>query len=251
MNHEIYALHFGDKRSTRGEFLFRERSQEELIISFYLWVVLGGREPLVYDVGFDEAQGQARGLHAYRDRTKLLAQIGVDPTRVETVVMSHVHWDHWAGYSLFPNAKFLVQDAEIRFWRGPAVRHQVVASSANRQALDAIETLEHTGRITRLFGKREALWDGLEVVPLPGHTPGLQALLVQTARGPRMLASDALHFFENYRDRKPVQVTMNMPDALEAFATIAELVGDDVVGGHDPRDCDRFETVASGVLRIA
>ena len=66
-----------------------------------------------------------------------------------------------------------------------------------------------------------------------------------------MLASDALHFFENYRDRKPVQVTMNMPDALEAFATIAELVGDDVVGGHDPRDCDRFETVASGVLRIA
>jgi glyoxylase-like metal-dependent hydrolase (beta-lactamase superfamily II) len=232
MNHEIYALHFGDKRSTRGEFLFRERSQEELIISFYLWVVLGGGEPLVYDVGFDEAQGAARGLHMYRDRTKMLAQIDVDPARVNTVVMSHVHWDHWAGYPLFPNAQFLVQDAEIRFWRGPAARHQLVASSANLQALDAIDTLERSGRIRRLFGRRETL-------------------LVQTAGGPRMLASDALHFFENYRDRKPVQVTMDIPGALDAFDVIAELVGDDVIGGHDPHDYERFETVAPGILRIA
>ena len=251
MIHEVYALHFGEKLSTRSEFLYRDPSHAPLTISFYIWVVLGGPEPLLYDVGFDAAQGRARSLSDYRDRSELLAHLGLEPAGIKTIVMSHLHWDHWAGYELFPSATFLVQDAEVAFWSGRARRHSLITSSANLAALDAVAALNAAGRVRMLDGAREDLWPGLRIVPLPGHTPGLQALLVETARGPVMLASDALHYLENYRLRRPVQVTMNFPDALDAYDTIAELVGDDVVGGHDPADRTRFAEVAPGVHRIA
>ena len=66
-----------------------------------------------------------------------------------------------------------------------------------------------------------------------------------------MLASDALHYYENYTQRRPVQVTMNVPQALDAYDTISYLVGDDVVGGHDPLDQTRFSETARGIYRIA
>jgi hypothetical protein len=40
--HQIYALHLGNKSSTRSEFLHRDPSHDPLTISFYFWVVLGG-----------------------------------------------------------------------------------------------------------------------------------------------------------------------------------------------------------------
>ena len=251
MIHEVYALHFGEKQSTRGEFLYRDASPGPLTISFYIWVVLGGPEPVLYDVGFDAEQGQARSLSAYHDRTALLGRLGIAPADFRTIVMSHLHWDHWAGYELFPNATFLVQESEVEFWNGRARRHKLITSSANIAALDAVTTLNVAGRVRMLDGSRDDLWPGLRIVPLPGHTPGLQALLIDTARGPVMLASDALHYFENYQLRRPVQVTMNFPDALDAYDTIAELVGDEVVGGHDPADRTRFTEIAPGVHRIA
>lgn len=251
MIHEIYALHIGDKRSVRSEFLFRDSSHGLLTISFYIWLVLGGPEPLLYDVAFDAEQARARSLHSYNDRTELLAHFGLVPNDFKTIVMSHLHWDHWAGYELFPNATFVMQRNEVTFWQGPAARHRLISSSANVAALDAVTSLRTAGRVRLLDGTRETLWPGLEIVPLPGHTPGLHALLVETERGPVMLASDALHYMENYTLRRPVQVTMNFPQALDAFDTIEALVGNDVVGGHDPLDQTRFAEAAKAIYRIA
>lgn len=251
MKHRVYSLHLGDKQSTRGEFLYRDASHDPLTISFYFWLVLGGPEPIVYDVGFDADQARERGVSGYRDRDALLAAVGLVARDVRTVVMSHLHWDHWAGYGLFERATFLVQGAELDFWRGPGTRHELIAYSANMKALRAADDLERAGRLRRLDGGSTELWSGLQIVPLPGHTPGLQALLIETERGPVMLASDALHFLENYTRRRPVQVTMNVPQALDAYDAIAALVGDDVVGGHDPADRVRFPQEAPGVYRIA
>lgn len=251
MIHRIYALHLGDKLTTRGEFLFRERSNDPLTISFYLWAVLGGPEPILYDVGFNADHARERSLHVYHERDALLAGVGLAAPDVRTIVMSHLHWDHWSGYEYFSDATFLVQESEVAFWEGPSARHALIASSANLRALAAVEGLRAMDRLRPLPAREHDLWPGLRIVPLSGHTPGLQALLVETERGPVMLASDALHYYENYTKRRPAQVTMDFPGALDAFDRIAALVGDDVIGGHDPSDTTRFERVAEGVYRIA
>lgn len=248
--HQIYALHLGNKSSTRSEFLHRDPSHDPLTISFYFWVVLGGREPLIFDVGFDANHAAARGVQGYRERPAMLDALGVRPAEVRTVVMSHLHWDHWSGYALFANATFLVQSTEVAFWNGPAVRHPLIMYSANQRALEALTNLKVAGRVGVVDGPKE-LWPGLRIVPLAGHTPGLQGLLVETERGPVMMASDACHFYENYERRRPAQVTMDLPAALDAFDVIHKLAGDDMIAGHDPSDLRRYAEVAPGVHRIA
>ena len=124
-------------------------------------------------------------------------------------------------------------------------------ASANRKALGALVDLESAGRIRKLNGV-EQLWPGLRIVPVGGHTPGLQILTVETENGSVVLASDALHFYENYERRRPVQVTLDFLRALEAFDSIEALAGGNlVVAGHDPADCSRFRQIADGILQIA
>lgn len=251
-DYQVYALHVGDKRTVRSEFLYRERSQEELIVSFYFWVVLGGPQALVYDVSFDAGHAERRGLHLYRDRSGLLGGIGVDPAAVRTVVMSHLHWDHWSGYELFPNATFIIQRSESAFWTGRAARYDAVMASASRPALEALLRLIFEGRVELIEGAKE-LWPGLRIVPVGGHTPGIQILVVETARGVVVLANDTMHFYENYEKRRPAQVTMNYPEALYALETVRALASSEelIVAGHDPLLRSRFPEEAPGIYRIA
>lgn len=231
--------------------MYREPSNDPIIISFYFWVVLGGPEPIVYDVAFDSDHASSRGLYEYRDRAQMLGRLGLNPNDVGTVVMSHLHWDHWCGHKLFPNARFLVQEAEVAFWTGRAVRHALIMESANTEALETLSRLNMAGRIRFLHGEKQ-LWPGLRLLPVGGHTPGLQVMAVDAERGKVVLASDTLHFYENYNRRRPVQVTLDIPQALEAFDMLEELAaGGTIVAGHDPADCEMFEQVADGVYRIA
>lgn len=251
MKHEVYALHVGDKMTTRCQFLYREASAEPLTISFYFWAVLGGPEPVLFDLGFGAEHAEARGVGAYSDPVELLRELGVSAEDVRTVVVSHLHWDHWSGFERFSNATFLLQRAEAEFWQSRARSQKLIMYSANAAALDQVGSLSAAGRIRLLDGEQQ-LWPGLRIVPLGGHTPGLQALAVTTAAGTVVLASDALHFYENYERRLPAQVTMDFPRALEAFEIIEGLATPNyVIAGHDSADCTRFSRVADGVFRVA
>ncbi len=118
MTYQVYALHVGDRDTTRCQFLYRDPSHEKLTISFYFWLILGGPEPLVVDTTFDAAQAKRRGLDFYRDRTDLLRAAGVAPQEVRTVLLSHLHWDHCAGHALFSEAEFRLHRRELDFWNG-------------------------------------------------------------------------------------------------------------------------------------
>jgi len=65
-------------------------------------------------------EAQRRTVARYRERRELLAACGVIPEDVKTVFVTHLHYDHWAGYELFPNATYFIQEREIAFWQGRA-----------------------------------------------------------------------------------------------------------------------------------
>src|SRR2546421_202395 len=53
---------------------------------------------------------------------------GIDPVRIDTILISHFHPDHIFGLMeketnkpVFPNAEIVVSDAEYKFWTDPAV----------------------------------------------------------------------------------------------------------------------------------
>ena len=44
---------------------------------------------------------------------------GVDPADIRDVIFTHLHWDHCSNVNLFPNARFTVQDEELRYAVSP------------------------------------------------------------------------------------------------------------------------------------
>ncbi len=120
------------------------------------------------------------GPYAYRPILQgRLKRLGIDPAAIDTVVLSHVHWDCAANADLFPNAQVLIHERELAYADAP-------------QTHDA-RTQGYIGRVLRklrlspISGEQD-IAEGLRLVELPGHTPGSMGLLV----GRALLAGDAV-----------------------------------------------------------
>ena len=62
-----------------------------------------------------------------------------------------------------------------------------------------------------------------------------------TAGGPVILASDAVHYYEELERDRPFSIVASLADMYAAFDQIRELAaGARVVAGHDPLVAERF-----------
>jgi len=250
--YEVYALKYGEKEFEACQFFYREPSHEKITLYFYLWCLLGGPFPILIDTGFTREDAEVREVSKYINPTTLLSKIGVDALEVPLVLVTHLHWDHWGGYSLFPRATFWVQRKEVSFFTGPVARYEVYQRVTNPNALSELVRLNYSGRILLVEGAREVV-PGVKVHWVGGHTAGTQIVTVRTARGEVVLTSDASHFYRNMERRQPVQIITNLPQMMRAFEKIEELAGskDLIVVGHDPEVLNRFQQVEEGIIRIA
>ncbi len=250
--YQVYALKCGERDTTACEFFYREPSHAPITLHFFVWLVLGGPHPVLVDTGFGEDDAAQRGIREYTSPGAMVARMGVRPEEVPVVLISHLHWDHWAGYRHFPGAEFWIQKDEVAFWTGPVARYDVYKAPANPTALGRLVTLNYENRIRLIEGERE-VWPGLRVHWVGGHTAGLQIVSVETARGRVVLTSDASHFYRNVERYQPVQIITSLPQMLAAFDTMRALAGGPglIVAGHDPEVAERFEVVEPGIVRIA
>jgi glyoxylase-like metal-dependent hydrolase (beta-lactamase superfamily II) len=130
-----------------------------------------------------------RATHWKRPKTlaSQLEQLGVKPSDIKYVAVSHTHPDHIGNVEMFPQAVLLVQKVEYE-WPG--------ANNAPRFKP------EHP--VTKLEGDKDVFGDGsITIVSTPGHTPGHQSLLVKLPKtGALLLSGDAVHFQSNWENRR-------------------------------------------------
>lgn len=125
-----------------------------------------------------------------------LAGLGVQPTDVHVVVLSHLHFDHAGGLLrpwsegaqpelAFPAATVVVSDAAWSRAREPHPRDRA-------SFIDVLpELLESTGRLEVVDGPRsETLGSRYRLHFSQGHTPGLMLTEVDTSLGPVLFAGD-------------------------------------------------------------
>ena len=63
--------------------------------------------------------GRNRTREANEEPAQALKNAGVDPSEVEILIATHLHWDHCGNISLFANAEIYVQRRELEFAAAP------------------------------------------------------------------------------------------------------------------------------------
>ena len=250
--YEVYALKYAERDTAACNFFYREASHDPVTLHYYVWLILGGPHPVLVDTGFLDDDAAQRGIRNWVSPAAMVERAGVKPADIPVALISHLHYDHWAGHRLFPAAEFWVQQEEVAFWTGPYAHYDGFRGSANVGSVANLVTLNYSKRMRIIEGDREVL-PGLRLHRVGGHTAGLQIVTVDTARGRVVLTSDASHFYRNVERRQPVQIITNLPEMYAAFETIDALAGSErlVVTGHDPQVADRFKQVEPGIIRIA
>ncbi|UPJ30693.1 N-acyl homoserine lactonase family protein [Bradyrhizobium sp. CW1] len=147
-------------------------------------------------------------------RPKMLAaqleQLGLKPGDVKMMAVSPTHPDHTGNVELFPQAMLYVQKAEYD-WPG-----------ANNEP-----RFKPSHPVELLAGDKDVFGDGsVTILSTPGHTPGHQSLLVKLPKtGAVVLSGDAVHFKDNWDNRRVPSMNANKDQSAASMQKIADTLG--------------------------
>ncbi len=234
---EVHAVKYADRnaRTRADSFIFDDNHDAPHAMDYYMWVLRSGDRTILVDSGYDGPEAAARGRPIRMEPGEALAPLGITPDKVDTLIVTHLHYDHAGGLHLFPNAHLHLQSAEMAYATGPCMCHDTLRMPFTAgHVCEAVTRLYH-GKLTFHDGDSE-IADGVTVHCIGGHSRGLQAVRVRTAAGWMVLASDAAHYYENFQARKPFPIVVDLQNMLDGFETLYQLASDPklIVPGHDP-----------------
>ena len=108
-----------------------------------------------------------------------LRSAGYTPEEINMVLVTHLHSDHVGGLTtqdgkrVFPNADVYVAKAESDFWLSPEIADKAPKDAQPFfQSAQAIAAPYIKAGKWHTFSGSESMVEGMQLVPLPGHTPG-------------------------------------------------------------------------------
>ncbi len=241
--YEILALRYAHSadRTQASNLIFPDDHAAPMPLDYFIWLIRGEGRTIVLDTGFDQETATRRNRKLLRSPLDALRAVGVDPAKVDDVVLSHMHFDHAGNLGGFPNARFHLQDAEMQYCTGRCMCHEPLRRPFDvEHVMQAVQHV-YTERMTFHSGTSE-LAPGITLHLVGGHSGGLQVMRVPTARGWVVLASDAAHFWYNIRRRSPFVLLHNLEKMLEGWVLCEKLADgpDHIIPGHDPEVTRRF-----------
>ncbi|MBI4694501.1 MAG: N-acyl homoserine lactonase family protein [Gammaproteobacteria bacterium] len=253
--YDVYAIEYARSvRPSRDYFMFPDPHDGPLPIAYYVWLVRNARRTIVVDTGFSAAAAAQRKRELVRDPLDGLAALGVAAHAAEQVVLTHVHYDHAGNCARFPKAEFVIQEEELRYATGPAMRHRICRAPFEANDVADLVRANFEGRVKFVNGDT-TIAPGVSVHLLGGHSGGLQAVRVNTSRGALVLASDAMHFYDQLVLDNPFPIVVDMPRLLAAGERIQTLAPgpDHLIPGHDPAVLALFPRAAgqTGIVELS
>lgn len=167
------------------------------------YLIQHGEHNLLWDAGLPEAlienpdTDPSDGFVVSVSKTLAdqLAEIDLKPEDITHVSVSHGHGDHSGNLVQFNKAKLFIQDEEYN-----ALKGDTQDAHDSHLAVDNFKYfLENPSQVEVIKGDYDVFQDGsVQLISLPGHTPGHMGLMVNLAdAGPVILSGDQWHFSEN------------------------------------------------------
>lgn len=139
------------------------------------WYVNAGGKDVLIDTGASTEvvdtywPGGSEHVQTFEEA---LGKLGKKPEDIDYIIATHLHFDHIANARLCKNAKVICQEAELKFAYSP---HALFAGIYPKELYADVQ-------FATVNGEREIV-PGIRVIPAPGHTPGTQAVGIETDKG--------------------------------------------------------------------
>ena len=239
MTYSIKPLLLAKTKVSKGQFTYFVDWVKEIWSPIVSWYIKAGGQNVLIDTGISSSDIQKYLYgHAYEEiKTfeQALNSVGITPEDVDIVIQTHLHYDHCGNTQKCKNAKVIVQEDELIFAYSP---HALFYGSYNLSFLKDLH-------FSIVSGDNEIL-PGIRVILAPGHSPGTQAVSIETEKGTAIISGfcsikDNFSPPEAMRLRWPVMAPGVSVNSLQAFDSALKIKGlaDIIVPQHDMEFAER------------
>jgi glyoxylase-like metal-dependent hydrolase (beta-lactamase superfamily II) len=177
-------------------------------LPYSLTVLQSSSHTILVDTGYDDVGtghelAEVDGITTWTSPADVLARVGIAPTDVDAIVLTHAHYDHLGTIERFPNAVGWIQRRELERWgwaMGLPARLSWLQDGVSRDDLGAAERLVREGRLRLVDGAQQEVLPGIHLEPdFDTHTFGHQHIVLQDERsGTWVLPGDAAYSYDNF-----------------------------------------------------
>ncbi len=241
----IYPIKVGEfTAAEKSNFTYQTDCGIKIVAPVIMYLIEGNGALVLVDTGCSDEDWAMKHHHRLTRSGEMhplagLKALGFDVEDVEIVINTHLHWDHCFNNGLFPRAKIYTQKREVEYALDPLPVHWVYYESSQTGLVPP--WLKSHEQMVLVDGDH-VLCPGIELVALPGHSPGFQGVLVHTAKGRTLIAGDCCPLFENWAGNGihahiPSGIHYRLDEYYASFSKM-ERICDAILPGHDPAVCD-------------
>jgi glyoxylase-like metal-dependent hydrolase (beta-lactamase superfamily II) len=178
-----------------------------MFINFQAFVVKAGNRRIMIDtcIGADRERQFPVFTQLRTTFMQDLASLGVTPNDVDTVLCTHLHFDHvgWNTHLVdgkwvptFPKARYLFSRKEYDHWQ---MLRETGGYHGINHLSDAVDPVIEAGLVD-FIAHDYAISEEIRLLPTPGHTPGHVSVHIKSEGSEAVITGDMMHH--------PIQVAM-------------------------------------------
>lgn len=250
-NAMVFSGYYGDGERTNMTYTFT--------------VLQKDGEVILVDTGYDnrsaEDQALADGVNLtrYQSPARVLEKIGIHAEDVKHVILTHAHWDHMGGISLFPNATFYLQADELTSWIRTMClprEYDILKASISCTDLENCVGLIKDRRLVLLDGDVDNLFPGIHIrVARMGHSFASSLVIIETKGKRYVIVGDCAYVKANITGGRGDGVSMPngfaVGSAYNAVHTMQDILKyadgkiENVLVGHEVGTWDQYKSVVT------